>query len=306
MKRKVNRVGTSTLTVSLPSKWARKYGVNVGDEIDVEEDGGLLVLDSKKSKGLSKKLNLDFSKFSDRLIKLTLNNLYREGYDQLNIKFESPKTYEMIYNYCNNLIGFEIIKKSENYCIVESVTQPDPEKFDSLLRRSFLIIKEGMELINDDLTKGKFENLPLILQYSAKTSQYINFWMRNVANQSEFSSLEKPMTLVLFSLILIKATNRRLYQFLDKKHFAVDKDVLKTVGKVFESYNDFYDLFYKKDAEKLVKLNNKLDLLLEELYKLSNKKRGNDAIVVNIISQMARLIISMISPITIIITKTTS
>ena len=35
MKRKVNRVGQNTLTVSLPSKWARKYNIKAGDEIVV-------------------------------------------------------------------------------------------------------------------------------------------------------------------------------------------------------------------------------------------------------------------------------
>ena len=39
MKRKVNRVGANTLTVSLPSKWAMKYGIKAGDEIEGNEEG---------------------------------------------------------------------------------------------------------------------------------------------------------------------------------------------------------------------------------------------------------------------------
>ena len=37
MKRKINRVGPNTLTVSLPSKWAKRYGLRKGDEINLEE-----------------------------------------------------------------------------------------------------------------------------------------------------------------------------------------------------------------------------------------------------------------------------
>ena len=35
MKRKVNLVGQNTLTVSLPTKWARDNGIKKGDEINI-------------------------------------------------------------------------------------------------------------------------------------------------------------------------------------------------------------------------------------------------------------------------------
>ena len=43
MKRKINAVGTGTLTVSLPNKWAQKYNLKKGDELNVAEEGGSLV-----------------------------------------------------------------------------------------------------------------------------------------------------------------------------------------------------------------------------------------------------------------------
>ena len=35
MKRKVVKHGTSTLTVSLPSLWAKEYGLKPGDELRI-------------------------------------------------------------------------------------------------------------------------------------------------------------------------------------------------------------------------------------------------------------------------------
>lgn len=301
MKRKVNRVGTSTLTVSLPSKWVKKYGVNVGDEIDVSEQDACLVVNTKKTRKFSKKIDLNLTSFNDRLIKLALNNLYREGFDQLNIKFDSSKIYKTLYKYCNNLIGFEIIKKSGNFCVIESVIQPDAEKFDSILRRSFLIIKEGLEVIQNDLKDEKFENLSLIMQYSAKASQYINFCMRNVYNHSKYEKKERPINLMLFTLINIKATNRRIYEFLDKKHFKIQKDTLLVVEKIIKNFNIYYNLFYKKETEKLIQLNDKLNSLLKEFYDLSSKKKGDEAILINLFSQMVRLMVLLISPTTVIV-----
>ena len=52
MKRKIVKHGNSTLTVSLPSKWAKNNSLKQGDEIDVIENGKELILNSKKEAGL--------------------------------------------------------------------------------------------------------------------------------------------------------------------------------------------------------------------------------------------------------------
>ena len=58
MKRKINRVGYSTLTVSLPSKWAKQYGLKPGDEVEISEDGRTLRIEAKK--GAKKKKTVFF------------------------------------------------------------------------------------------------------------------------------------------------------------------------------------------------------------------------------------------------------
>ncbi len=44
MKRKVSLHGPSTLTVSLPSKWVKKYCIKKGDELDIEEKNSTLII----------------------------------------------------------------------------------------------------------------------------------------------------------------------------------------------------------------------------------------------------------------------
>ena len=44
MKRKINRVGQNTLTVSLPTKWVKKIGIKQGDELDIFEEGRNLTI----------------------------------------------------------------------------------------------------------------------------------------------------------------------------------------------------------------------------------------------------------------------
>ncbi|MBI4416674.1 MAG: phosphate uptake regulator PhoU, partial [Euryarchaeota archaeon] len=40
--RKVQKVGTSTLTISLPKPWVEKYGLKQGDQVFMEEEGTYL------------------------------------------------------------------------------------------------------------------------------------------------------------------------------------------------------------------------------------------------------------------------
>ena len=40
--RKVQKVGTSTLTISLPKVWVEKYGLKQGDQVFLEEEGAHL------------------------------------------------------------------------------------------------------------------------------------------------------------------------------------------------------------------------------------------------------------------------
>jgi looped-hinge helix DNA binding domain, AbrB family len=42
--RKVQRLGGSSLIITLPKQWAKKLGIKVGDEIQVVEDRGRLLI----------------------------------------------------------------------------------------------------------------------------------------------------------------------------------------------------------------------------------------------------------------------
>ena len=48
MKRKLNRVGQNTLTVSLPSEWAKTHNLKPGDDIELMESGNTLTISKSK------------------------------------------------------------------------------------------------------------------------------------------------------------------------------------------------------------------------------------------------------------------
>ena len=55
MQRKVNQIGPSTLMVSLPSKWAKRYNVRKGDSVEVTEEGKSLHIYPERNTSEGKK-----------------------------------------------------------------------------------------------------------------------------------------------------------------------------------------------------------------------------------------------------------
>ena len=51
MKRKIIRQGHNTLTITLPTDWAKKLNLNAGDEVDLIEDNSSLVINGKQHNG---------------------------------------------------------------------------------------------------------------------------------------------------------------------------------------------------------------------------------------------------------------
>ena len=48
MKRKIIKQGSGTLTISLPTNWAKLFKLKSGDEIDVTQEGKMLVVSTKE------------------------------------------------------------------------------------------------------------------------------------------------------------------------------------------------------------------------------------------------------------------
>ena len=48
MKRKIIKQGHNTLTITLPNKWAKELNLLAGDEVDVLESNGSIIVNGKQ------------------------------------------------------------------------------------------------------------------------------------------------------------------------------------------------------------------------------------------------------------------
>ncbi|MDD4878067.1 MAG: hypothetical protein PHO02_03465 [Candidatus Nanoarchaeia archaeon] len=144
MKRSIMLMGGKTYVISLPAGWVKNHGLEKGQEIDMSEDIGRVVITAGNLKPEDRALSVEYSK--EKLIKA-----YQLGYDEIKVTGKvSPDELQQTIN--DFLPGFEVMTAGRGYFMLKCVTEADLSEFDALLKRAFLLLsnsrKSALRLIS--------------------------------------------------------------------------------------------------------------------------------------------------------------
>jgi phosphate uptake regulator len=206
MKRKINKVGTNTLTVSLPSKWAQKYDLKQGDELDVEEEGAVLKIASKSiPKGKTLQITIDApEKYMDRLV----YGPYLKGYDEITYRYTSVTVYSKILAAVKNTLGFEVIESDEKKCVIKELSNLSEENFLKLISRLFSINKTMANSLQESLKNGLKQIEDLIeIEYSCDK---LTLYCRRIINKNIASGKTEENTALYHIACLLEQTGDEL------------------------------------------------------------------------------------------------
>ena len=147
MIRKLIRQGQNSFTLTLPNAWIQDTNLKAGDEIDIKLQGKNLVL-STKNRVHVKECTLNIKDYNVDTVRYLLYTAYRTGIGTLTLQFDNPKIISKIEIIAStHFIGFEVTKISAVSLTLECISEPELEKFDSLLRKLFLMVEESINLI---------------------------------------------------------------------------------------------------------------------------------------------------------------
>lgn len=283
MNRKLVKQGSGTLMVSLPSKWVHELGLEKGSEVALDElDLGILISANPRQKKTSTRIAL--STLVESHIRTLITAAYRQGFDRIEVAYEDDRQYSMLARVVKTmLVGFDIVSKEKNKCILESITEPSEEQFDSLLSKIFLNIS-----LLFDVCIGSLERKPLaedIDEIEERIQKYDNFCRRVLVRQR--LRQRKPELLWSFLTLLIHA-QRELY--LAHTHAALQDNRPETIT-LLHAIKQMYDLliraYEKKDVALLSKVHSmEKQLVYQQGYALLRSKK--DAVVVYHILSCAR------------------
>ena len=280
MKRKVIKQGPATLMVSLPSKWIKKYGIKKGQELEIEEKGGQLIL------GLKKQIEVEKTKIHvenvENFMRRVIHVPYRRGCDELEVTYSDPKLVQPISESLLETIGFEVVKQGNNFLLIKNVAKGVEEEFDVILDRFFMVIKTMGNNILEALKSNNSDLLEEVKTMEATAQKLYNFCCRQLYREGY-----KDESKTIFLYCIVRAlerigdhfnrqsyflTGEVLYKKLRKKDPIERPKMDKEIAGIFSNVLDMLDFCYimvkKFDYKKLLMVR---DLEVETRRSISNR-----------------------------------
>lgn len=178
--RKVQKVGYSTLTVSIPAGYVRSMKLHEGDNLMVKEesDGTLRLIPLSGSlKTVKASIKVD-QVSNDELLSKLIVSCYMLGYDSIELSSRGKIRTSMLSHgsaTLRRLRGVEIVESQENKLLAQSFMDPTKFPVDSLIRRLRLLVSRSLEASIEALRSGS----PGLLNEIRRSQQEVDelYWL---------------------------------------------------------------------------------------------------------------------------------
>jgi len=295
MKRKINLVGNSTLTVSLPSQWAKERGLKKGDEIDVCLGDSSLILSLAGQKQKEKEISLDISNFSKHMLCRHLEVLYMIGYGKIILTYtvqeiladkekKKVNVKNLIKHLSNRFIGMEIVSQGKNMTELRCFLLDEEKDLQKIEKRIFFLLKDTFDEFLDCLDGRHHEFNPNVHDYHENVSKFITYYLR-VLDQSNTSENEKKQLHTLHLIIDKLMDKFRHINEMIHRHGCTER-VRKHLKNIFELVYEQFSALHSGEIKKelvskrydLVRQVEGADYTLEELRVMGEAKIFLDTI----------------------------
>jgi len=250
MKRKLVRQGIRALTLTVPSTWIKKNNLKAGDEIDLSETENSLTIRCEGIHEL-KEIDVDIRGLPPRLADRFMARSYQKGYDKIKIRFDSKEQLYAIKDKVSELMGYEILKISQNQVEIQVISAKLDLEFDILLRRMMLILLEMAETCHDAWKAENNGLLEAIPQQDFDVNKFAYFCLR------ELNKSQKLMTFgssILYYLIEsmedlgdeLKVLGPQLAKI------RLNTEILAIIKDMNTMFRLSYEFFYKPEKKQVV------------------------------------------------------
>lgn len=273
MKRKIVKHGNSTLTISLPSKWAKANNLKNGQPLNLSfSNEGLLVSPDEDTTHVEK-LETNISNDKEWYIHRILRHLYTYGYDELKINYSTPEQLSLIRKSLAKLHGFEIVDSKSNYCIIKCVTSLDRTEYEDTLIRVLWIISAQFEHFVKDCEQGKTSMYEEVNEMFDTVSRFINLCRRLINKRPTYDpATSKYSYRFLTSLMNISSFILYSYDYLHPKKFKLTDKELEFIIQVKDFYDDLIPAYQNLDVEKTKKFFDEREAMFDEVLEILKDK----------------------------------
>jgi phosphate uptake regulator len=154
--RKVQKVGYSTLSVSIPREFAKDLNLKQGDSLLFKEDAdGTLRLMPATSASKSSKATIRAEQAgSEEMLARLIVGSYALGYDTIEVVGKGRldrATVDKAVETIKRLRGLEVVESDERRVVAQSFTDPTKFPVDSLIKRLQVLVSRSLDNVTEAL-----------------------------------------------------------------------------------------------------------------------------------------------------------
>ncbi len=307
MNRKIVKQGNSTLTLSLPSTWTKKYSLKAGDEIDVEEQERGLFLSTSKDMSF-KSTKIDLSGLNKDLVVRYLLSAYKTGYESIELTFKDEfvadknnrkiDLLELLKDTSRLFIGFELVEQRTGYCRFKDFSGANPEEFDNSLRRILFLLSNFVDIARNAIEKKAHSCVKEADENHQLIYRFVNYCLR-LLNKKGYSEFRK--TSIYYVIISELEELSDVFTYISKevcqKNMKITADGLAVYGRFGKYFDIFKNMMMKFDRESALKMLT----MRREMFEIINRLEKNDdvlfgsriAVGINILANLTEAKISI-------------
>lgn len=278
MKRKIVRHGPSSLTISIPMKWAKQKNLKAGDEINVEENEGDLKI-STSVKPKKSTINIDVSDagvMTNRIIAAT----YKAGYDFVNITYKTSGELQIIqdtvYRSCHT---YEIMNIENNVVRVKTISDLDPAEFNGILKKMAQVFTNSADETLQALKTDDSDKLSNIIVIDRMIDRHADFCRRVLNSGNSFENQRTGPLYVLVEQTEIAADVLKRICNTSIKKGKPEESVIKLFSKVNDMIRLFYTSLFNFNMDNMVKLG-KLEVQIRQ--EVESIKTKDTAVLIHV------------------------
>lgn len=262
MRRKLIKLGPSTLVISMPKKWTNKLKLKEGDEIDIDETGSTLILTGPQKMDISKTTTYNLDKIPTLIVHEMVVGMYKTGLGDITFTNLSKDKSKEIKDVVSDVMGFEIISSSKNSCRINDIGIAQEVH---LRRAEQQIYWKLLQMIDEVINLNADEKD--VRRIDKEINRLAFFIQRKIGYY--FATYNKAF-LIYEKITLLENLGDSLYLYkLYTKKSEIQFELLKKVGKIIDKIRS---LETKRDVQTFAEI--KKDIEEGKKSALANQKNN--------------------------------
>lgn len=283
--------------ISLPSKCVKEHNIKRGDEVEIIEEHGKLIItldpaQDDRNKGILKKEfdSTDFGFFNEYFV----NYFYQKGYDEITLHYTDPAVKAQVEKRVKELIGFELVDEKPHSLTLRMLMKIDQQEFETVLKKLFQVTLVMGDELTLALDKKDFASLRDIAKYEKENNRYSDLCIR-VLYKNRYKYPDNGFA--LFALLRELEQVGDLYKNIAESFSAKNRrEIISLFKEVHQFFRAYYELYYSFETKNISDFFTKKQTLLKHCRTLAARSSKEETVVLSYLTALVHAIFNMKGP----------